>query len=249
MRYAVTFVDDAYGRVGRRRGASTSSRRAAYTLVGSVAYDPRDVDMPALVRRIAAACDPDVLFVSAYLDDAVAMRREMVRRACDLLVGHRHVLELLHAGVRRALGAEAVGLFASDKPDSDAMNAEGLAPEAAPCSTAPTPRTATATARHERRGAGRVLGARGRSSTTCCPRRATLTPEAVADAAIRAAISRGAASRTAAACASARPGEPGAGANLAAASVDLGVAAPGEHAVGVAAAVRDDRLRPMDPLP
>jgi branched-chain amino acid transport system substrate-binding protein len=124
LRYAVTLVDDAYGRAVAR-GALDELEARGYPLVAELAYDPRSVDMPALVRELAAS-DPDVLFVSAYLEDAVEMRREMVAQGLDLAVGIGTSSSYCMPQFGAELGEQAVGLFASDKPDADALNPEGL---------------------------------------------------------------------------------------------------------------------------
>jgi ABC-type branched-subunit amino acid transport system substrate-binding protein len=90
-------------------------------------YDPNDVDMTALVHDLATN-QPDVLFVSAYLEDAVAMRREIVEQGLDLLVGIGTSSSYCMPQFGAELGEEAVGLFASDKPDANALNPEGLTP-------------------------------------------------------------------------------------------------------------------------
>jgi branched-chain amino acid transport system substrate-binding protein len=125
LRYAVTMVDDAYGRAVAA-GAVEELEARGYPLVAELAYDPHTVDMRSLVRDLAAS-DPDVLFVSAYLDDAVAMRREMVRQGLDLLVGIGTSSSYCMPAFGAELGSEAVGLFASDKPDANALNVDGLA--------------------------------------------------------------------------------------------------------------------------
>ena len=65
------------------QGAEHELRARGLPDVGSFGYDFRTVDMAKLVRRIAAA-KPDVLFVSAYLEDAIAMRRELVAQHVKL---------------------------------------------------------------------------------------------------------------------------------------------------------------------
>ncbi|MGZ8604351.1 MAG: ABC transporter substrate-binding protein, partial [Actinomycetota bacterium] len=127
LRYAVTLVDDAYGR-SVARGALDELEARGYPLVAQLAYDPRTVDMAELVRDLAAS-DPDVLFVSAYLEDAVEMRREMVAQDLDLAVGIGTSSSYCMPQFGAELGEEAVGLFASDKPDADALNADGLTPD------------------------------------------------------------------------------------------------------------------------
>jgi branched-chain amino acid transport system substrate-binding protein len=127
LRFAVTLVDDAYGRAVAG-GALEEIRARGYRLAGTFAYDPRSVDMEGLVSDLAAS-DPDVLFVSAYLEDAVAMRREIVRRGLELVVGIGTSSSYCLPEFGAMLGEEALGMFASDKPSSDAVNRDGLTPQ------------------------------------------------------------------------------------------------------------------------
>jgi branched-chain amino acid transport system substrate-binding protein len=127
LRYAVTLVDDAYGRAVAR-GALDEIRARGYELAAELAYDPRTVDTTDLVAELAAA-EPDVLFVSAYLEDAVAIRREMVARGLDVLAGIGTSSSYCMPQFGAELGEEAVGLFASDKPDQGALDPAGLTPE------------------------------------------------------------------------------------------------------------------------
>jgi branched-chain amino acid transport system substrate-binding protein len=127
LRYAVAEVDDAYG-LAVAGGALDELERRGYTLAGEFAYDPLDVDMPALVRRIARS-EPDVLFVASYLGDAIEMRREIVAQGLDLRVSIGTSSSYCMPDFGAVLGRDAVGLFASDKPDSDALDPSGLTPE------------------------------------------------------------------------------------------------------------------------
>ena len=127
LRYAVTFVDDAYGRAVAK-GALDELHSRGYDVVGTFGYDPRAVDMAAFVHRLARS-HPDVVFASAYLDDAIEMRREMVRQGLDVKVGIGTSSSYCMPAFGSTLGKEAVGLFASDKPASDAINAQGLTPD------------------------------------------------------------------------------------------------------------------------
>src|SRR3954454_8569217 len=81
--------------------------------------------MADVVHRLAAT-RPDVLFASAYLQDAVEMRREMVRQGVDVLAGIGTSSSYCMPAFGERLGKDAVGLFASDKPDADALNVDGL---------------------------------------------------------------------------------------------------------------------------
>jgi branched-chain amino acid transport system substrate-binding protein len=124
LRYAVTLVDDAYGR-SVAQGALDEIAARGYTLAAELRYDPHDVDMKALVADLASS-DPDVLFVSAYLEDAVAMRREIVRQGLELAAGIGTSSSYCMPAFGDELGEDAVGLFASDKPDAAALDPTGL---------------------------------------------------------------------------------------------------------------------------
>jgi branched-chain amino acid transport system substrate-binding protein len=128
MRYAVTYVDDAYGRaVGL--GAVDQVRAAGDVLAGVFPYDVHRFEARELVDRIAAS-RPDVLFVSAYLDDGIAIRRATIEAKLPLLASVGTSSSYCMPAFAAALGRGAVGLFASDKPDGadvreDALSAEG----------------------------------------------------------------------------------------------------------------------------
>ena len=82
LRYAVSFVDDAYGN-SVASGAEAELRARGLHEVGDFGYDFRTVDMAKPSGGRAAK--PDVLFVSAYLDDAIALRRQLVAQHVPLL--------------------------------------------------------------------------------------------------------------------------------------------------------------------
>jgi branched-chain amino acid transport system substrate-binding protein len=203
--------------------------------------------MAALVRELTAS-DPDVLFVSAYLDDAVAMRREMVAQGLDVLVGIGTSSSYCMPEFGNALGAEAVGLFASDKPDSDSVNAEGLRAEG----RALLERAEAAYA--DRFGSSMSAAALAGFSGAWAllhhvlPAATALTPEAVADAANAIDLPDGSLPNGS----GLRFGEPGsdsAGANLLAASVVWQWQAPGENAVVWPPRYATSPIRMLDPLP
>jgi branched-chain amino acid transport system substrate-binding protein len=127
LRYAVAAVDDVYGRAVAD-GARAELRDRGLPLAADVAYDPRRYDPARVVRQVAAA-RPDVLFVVAYLEDGVALRREQVRQHLPLLasIGTSSSYCMPEFGAR--LGRDALGLFASDKPDTHGINPHGLTRE------------------------------------------------------------------------------------------------------------------------
>jgi branched-chain amino acid transport system substrate-binding protein len=246
LRYAVTLVDDAYGRAVAAGGLDEIEARG-YTLAAEIAYDPRDVDMGDLVRELAAA-EPDVLFVSAYLEDAVEMRHEMVRQGLDLLVGIGTSSSYCMPEFGAELGAQAVGLFASDKPDSEALNDAGLTgsgrallerAEAAYAERFGGPMSAAALAGFS--GTWALLDA-------VLPAATEPTPEAVAAAANAVELPMGSLPNGS----GLRFGDAGsatAGANVLASSVVWQWQTPGEHAVVWPARFATSPLEIIDPLP
>jgi branched-chain amino acid transport system substrate-binding protein len=129
LRYGVTYVDDVYGR-SVADGALAAIAERDLPLVGTFGYDARSVDMTALARRIARA-RVDVLFVSAYLEDGVAMREALVDEDVPLVASIGTSSSYCMPQFGDILGVDAVGLFASDKPDADAIDTAGLTAEAA----------------------------------------------------------------------------------------------------------------------
>ena len=128
LRYGVAFVDDVYGR-SVAEGALSEIAERDLPLVGTFGYDARTADMTALARGIARA-RVDVLFVSAYLEDGVAMREALVAERVPLVASIGTSSSYCMPQFGEALGADAVGLFASDKPDADAIGTAGLSAQA-----------------------------------------------------------------------------------------------------------------------
>jgi branched-chain amino acid transport system substrate-binding protein len=125
LRYAVTYIDDPYGRaVGK--GAEAEVTESGQTLAGVFPYDPQTRDFTGLAAQLAAA-RPDVLFAVSYLDDGVALRRATAH--VPLLAAIGTSSSFCHPAFGDRLGEEAVGLFASDKPDAGHVNAAALRPE------------------------------------------------------------------------------------------------------------------------
>jgi branched-chain amino acid transport system substrate-binding protein len=126
-RYAIAYVNDAYGRaVGL--GAVDEVNASGAELAGAFPYDVNNFDPQELVGRIAQT-HPDVLFVSAYLDDGIAIRRATIDQQLPLLASVGTSSSYCMPAFAAALGAGAVGLFASDKPDGDDVREDALTPE------------------------------------------------------------------------------------------------------------------------
>jgi branched-chain amino acid transport system substrate-binding protein len=228
LRFAVAEVDDAYG-LAVARGALDEIEDRGYVLAGEFPYDPRHVDMPALVRQLGQS-RPDVLFVASYLEDAIAMRREIVARGLDLRVSIGTSSSYCMPEFGAVLGADAVGLFASDKPDSDALNPAGL-------TAAGRTLLGRAQAAYEQRfggsmGAAALSGFSGAWALLheVLPIADSTTAEAIARAAGSVRLPEGSLPNGSGVWFGA-PGSQEAGANLLAASVVWQWVAPGERAV------------------
>jgi branched-chain amino acid transport system substrate-binding protein len=124
LRFAVTNVDDLYGNEVAD-GAVAELRRRHMDLVGRFPYDEHTLDPDALARKVASV-HPDVLFASAYVDDGVAVRRALVRQHVHLLTAIGSSSSYCMPAFGRRLGADAVGLFASDKPDAGVLDPASL---------------------------------------------------------------------------------------------------------------------------
>src|SRR5205814_170358 len=94
-------------------------------LVARVPYSAYSYRAADVVRRLARA-RPDVVFVSAYLQDGVAIRRELVKQHVPLLANIGTSSSYCMPAFGRQLGPDAVGVFASDKPATEYMNLNGL---------------------------------------------------------------------------------------------------------------------------
>jgi branched-chain amino acid transport system substrate-binding protein len=246
LRYAVVLVDDAYGRAVAQ-GALDELAARGYTLAARLPYDPHDVDMRELVGELAAS-RPDVLFVSAYLEDAVAMRREIVAQGLDLVAGIGTSSSYCMPAFGAELGRDAVGLFASDKPDAAALDPSGLAPAAREL-------LASAQSAYAERFGGPMSAAAlaGFSAAWAflhdvLPDAADLSPSSVAAAANALDLPEGSLPNGS----GVRFGDAGsvtAGANLRAASVIWQWNAPGERAVVWPPRYATSAIEAIDPLP
>jgi branched-chain amino acid transport system substrate-binding protein len=129
LRFGVAYVDDVYGRaVGQ--GATEEIGSSGLQLTGEYRYELANADYRRIVERIIAD-RVDVLFVSAYLEDGIALRKETVRQQVPLVASVGTSSSYCMHEFGAALGGDAVGLFASDKPDGHIFNAERLSPSAA----------------------------------------------------------------------------------------------------------------------
>jgi branched-chain amino acid transport system substrate-binding protein len=189
LRFAVANVDDVYGSAVAA-GAVDEIHALGLPFAGQFAYDVSHLNPARVVRRIARA-KPDVLFVAAYMEDGIGLRREMVRQRLPLLVNigtsSSYCMPEFGAALRRA----AVGLFSSDKPDADAFDTSSLAPEAR--DLLERARSAYRSRYRDEMSAPALAGfsAAWALFHTVMPAASQLTPEAVAAQALRTRIPPG----------------------------------------------------------
>lgn len=246
LRFAVANVDDVYGSAVAD-GAIARIRSLGLPFVGRFVYDAAHLDARAVIRRIAKV-HPDVLFVSAYVRDGIALRREMVRQRLRLITNIGTSSSYCMPAFGSTLGRDAVGLFASDKPASGALNVEGLTPDGRALSE-------RAQAAYTRRFGGRMTAAAlaGFSGAWALlhdvlSAAAQPTPPAIAAAANAVDLPQGSLPNGS----GLRFGEPGtvtAGANVLASSVVWQWQAPGEYAVVWPPRYATSPIERLDPLP
>ena len=106
---------------------------------------PTPPTSPRSAARIAAS-HPDVLFVSAYVNDGVALRKAFVAAHVPFVASIGTSSSYCMPEFGKRLGIDAVGLFASDKPDGTCCAPPRSNRPPGACSRGPTTGTAPATA-------------------------------------------------------------------------------------------------------
>ena len=124
LRWAVAYVDDAYGRAVEA-GATAEVAATGQPLVATFPYPAAGTDFAALAGRIAAS-RPEALYVAAYLDDGMALRRALASAHVPLVVNLGTSSSYCMPAFGERLGTTAVGVFASDKPDAAAVRPDAL---------------------------------------------------------------------------------------------------------------------------
>jgi len=244
LRFGVAYVDDVYGR-SVADGAIGEMRSLGVRHVGPFPYT-LDENWGRLAARIARA-RTDVLFVSAYLRDGIALRRALVRKHVPLVAGIGTSSSYCMPVFGERLGQRAVGLFASDKPTGSAIDPAGLSPDAA--ALLQRAREAFRARWGEDMDAPTLAGF---SATWALlhdvfPRADGTDPAAVAGAARSVTMPLGSLPNGSG-IRFAPPGSPDAGANLAAASVIWEWVRPGHAAIVWPPALATHPITPMDIL-
>jgi len=121
-------VNDVYGTSvadGEVAGAAAAGIRVA----ARIEYDPGAYDPAAIAGQVAAA-GADWLWDVSYIDDGVAIWRRLVAQGVQLRAAVGTSSAFCMAQFGKQLGAQAVGVFAADKPDGSinpaALSASGV---------------------------------------------------------------------------------------------------------------------------
>lgn len=127
LRTVVVYVNDVYGSsVGN--AMADQARTQGFAVKAVLTYNPYHMNLRALVTRMKRM-RPDVVLVAGYVQDAITFRREVLRQGVHpaTMVGTSSAF-CMHA-FGDTLGKQALGLFASDKPDAS-FSAAALLPSA-----------------------------------------------------------------------------------------------------------------------
>jgi len=128
-RVVVIQVNDVYGRsVGG--GEQTLAASLGMSAVDVIEYDPHAYDAAVIASRVASD-HPDFLWDVSYLDDGVAIWQALVRQHVTVKAAVGTSSAFCMPDFSKRLGADAVGVYAADKPDADisdgALSPAGLA--------------------------------------------------------------------------------------------------------------------------
>ncbi len=126
LRVFLVTADDAYGH-SVADGARSTLTAAGVPIVDEALYNPYAPVWQPVLQAISAT-HPDILILSSHIPDGIAFRRAFLaaRLHVDAFLGSSMAQCMDDFG--NALGADAVGVFASDRPQAD-FNPEALDPQ------------------------------------------------------------------------------------------------------------------------
>jgi len=129
LRVSVVQVDDAYGR-SVAEAAFNQAHQLGFTVAAPVKYVAWHPDWDR-VFGIVAANQPDILVLASHVPDGIAFRQAMLARGVHVKAMIGSTMAQCGPDFGRALGADAIGIFASDRPTSGfnpaALNGDALA--------------------------------------------------------------------------------------------------------------------------
>jgi branched-chain amino acid transport system substrate-binding protein len=124
--YLVT-ADDDYGH-SVADATRTALEAGDMHISGESVYNPYTPDWTPVMRALAAA-KPDILVLSSHIQDGIAFRRAFLAAGLQVKVFMGTTMAQCDQDFGNVLGAAAVGVFASDRPQGD-FNPGALDPQA-----------------------------------------------------------------------------------------------------------------------
>jgi branched-chain amino acid transport system substrate-binding protein len=129
LRVSVVQVDDAYGQ-SVAAAAMSKAQQLGFAVAGPVTYVAWHPDWTRVFSSVTAT-QPDILVLASHVPDGIAFRREMLARGVRVKALIGSTMAECGPDFGRALGVDAVGIFASDRPTSgfnpSALDGSGLA--------------------------------------------------------------------------------------------------------------------------
>jgi branched-chain amino acid transport system substrate-binding protein len=124
--YFVT-ADDDYGH-SVADATRTALEAGGMHISGESVYNPYTPNWAPVIRALAAA-KPDILVLSSHIQDGIAFRRAFLAAGLQVKVFMGTTMAQCDQDFGNVLGAAAVGVFASDRPQGD-FNPDALDPQA-----------------------------------------------------------------------------------------------------------------------
>jgi branched-chain amino acid transport system substrate-binding protein len=124
--YFVT-ADDDYGH-SVADATRTALEAGGMHIGGESVYNPYTPNWSPVMRALAAA-KPDILVLSSHIQDGIAFRRAFLAAGLQVKVFMGTTMAQCDQDFGNVLGAAAVGVFASDRPQGD-FNPDALDPQA-----------------------------------------------------------------------------------------------------------------------
>lgn len=128
LRVAIAVADDAYANSVADAAESRAAERGMPVVIRR-SYDMALPDWPRVMSDLAAA-KPDVIILASHIPDGIAFRQAMLKAGLKVgaLIGS--TMAECDPDFAGELGADAVGIFASDRPTAG-FQASALGPDAA----------------------------------------------------------------------------------------------------------------------
>jgi branched-chain amino acid transport system substrate-binding protein len=128
-RIRVSFVtaDDDYGH-SVADATRTALEAGGMHISGESVYNPYTPSWAPVMHELAAA-KPDILVLSSHIQDGIAFRRAFLAAGLEVKVFMGTTMAQCDQDFGNVLGAAAVGVFASDRPQGD-FNPDALNPQA-----------------------------------------------------------------------------------------------------------------------